>query len=160
MSSSAYESEPKNFENEYVKAELLDVLEYPDGDKAVMLFTVEEWGDYVLPIIIDLTTAFSIRKVIDNIPFPRPLTHDLLVSILERLDVSVEKITIDGMINGVYVATVVLRDNRTGQLIHIDSRPSDATAIAVRTGAPIYIANHLRKYAEPITYYEKLLRRR
>lgn len=147
----------KDRSNEYVRAELLDVIEYPDGERAVMLFTSEEWGDEVLPIVIDVTTAFSIRKALEGIPFPRPLTHDLLVNILDKLDVSIEKVTIDGMIRGVYVATIVLRDNRTGQLIYVDSRPSDATALAIRTGAPIYIANHLRKYAEPISYYEKLL---
>ncbi len=142
----------------YSKAELIGVVDY-EGDKALLLFYVEEWGGYVLPICVDSSVAFSIRKAIENINFPRPLTHDLLVNILEKLDVTVEKVTIDAMINNIYLATIVLRDNRTGQIFHIDSRPSDATAIAVRTGAPIYIANHLKKYAHPYSSYMKLLRK-
>ncbi len=149
--------ERKNRENSYSRAELIDIIEYPEDGKAILLFSVEDWGeDYVLPICIDSSIAFSIRKAIENIPFPRPLTHDLLVNILEKLDATVEKVTIDAMIGNIYVATIVLRDNRTNTVFHIDARPSDATAIAVRTGAPIYIANHLKKYAQPYSYYKRL----
>ncbi|OYT26183.1 MAG: hypothetical protein B6V02_02215 [Thermoprotei archaeon ex4572_64] len=141
----------------YLRADVLDVIELGNEGKAILLFTVNEWEDQVLPMIIDASAAFSIRKALLNIPFPRPLTHDLIMNILERLDVSIEKITIDAMINGMYLATIVLKDNRTGELIHVDSRPSDAAAIAVRSGAPIYIAEHLRKYAEPASLYLRLL---
>ncbi len=143
--------------NSYSRAELIDIIEYPEEGKAILLFSVEDWGeDYVLPICIDSSISFSIRKALENIPFPRPLTHDLLVNILEKLDVTVEKVTIDAMIGNIYVATIVLKDNRTNMVFHIDARPSDATAIAVRTGAPIYIANHLKKYAQPYSYYKRL----
>jgi len=152
-------AEVKERDNGYSRAELIDIIEYPEDGKAILLFSVEDWGeDVVLPICIDSSIAFSIRKALENIPFPRPLTHDLLVNILEKLDVTVEKVTIDAMIGNIYVATIVLRDNRTNSVFYIDSRPSDATAIAVRTGAPIYIANHLRKYAQPYSYYKKLKR--
>ncbi|GEM_PF-544523 len=142
----------------YSRAKLLGVIDY-EGDKALLLFYVEDWGGYVLPICVDSSAAFSIRKAIENIDFPRPLTHDLLVNILEKLDVTVEKVTIDAMINNIYLATIVLRDNRTGQVFYIDSRPSDATAIAVRVGAPIYIADHLKKYAHPYGTYIRFLRK-
>ncbi len=148
----------KNHEKiSYLRADVLDVIELSDEGKAILLFTVDEWEDQVLPMIIDASAAFSIKKALLNIPFPRPLTHDLIMNILERLDVSIERITIDAMINGMYLATIVLKDNRTGELIYVDSRPSDATAIAVRSGAPIYIAEHLRKYAEPASLYSRLL---
>ncbi len=137
---------------------MLGVVDY-DGDKALLLFYVEDWGGYILPICVDTSAAFSIRKAIENIDFPRPLTHDLLINILEKLDVTVEKVTIDAMINNIYLATIVLRDNRTGQVFYIDSRPSDATAIAVRVGAPIYIADHLKKYAHPYSTYMRFLRK-
>ncbi|NPA69969.1 MAG: bifunctional nuclease family protein [Crenarchaeota archaeon] len=142
--------------DQYGRARLIDVIDYIDGEKAIILFSVEGWGDYVLPICIDATMAFSIKKALENINFPRPLTHDLLVTILDKLDATIEKVTIDAMIDNIYVATIYLRDNRTGELFHIDARPSDATALAVRVGAPIYIAHHLKKYAYPYSIYRKL----
>ncbi len=143
--------------DQYGRARLIDIIDNIDGERAIMLFSVEEWGDYILPICIDSVMAFSIRKAIENINFPRPLTHDLMVSILEKLDVTIEKVTIDAMIDNIYVATIVLRDNRTGEVFHIDARPSDATALAVRVGAPIYVAHHLKKYAYPLSVYRRLI---
>ena len=86
--------------DQYGRARLIDVIDY-DGERAIMLFSVEGWGDYVLPICIDSAMAFSIRKAIENLNFPRPLTHDLLVTILEKLDVTIEKVTIDAMIDNI-----------------------------------------------------------
>ncbi len=149
--------EDKSDNVRYLRAELIDVIDYPDGSRSVMIFSVDEWGDYVLPIVIDPSIALSIRKVMDGVPFPRPLTHDVMVAILERFDITVEKVTIDGMIDGVYVSTITLRDNRSNSVVHIDSRPSDAVAIAIRVNAPIYVASHLRKYAEPYSLYERLI---
>ena len=82
--------------------------------------------------------------------YERPLTHDLIVSILEALGVEVEKVSIDALLNNsIYTATIVLKREIKGKTekISIDSRPSDGIAIAIRTGAPIFVAEHLEKYA-------------
>jgi bifunctional DNase/RNase len=142
--------------SKYLKADLLDVIEIPEEGIAIMLFTTEEWEDRVLPIRIDLSASFSIKKALGLVAFHRPLTHDLLVELMNRLDVTVEKVTIDAMIDGVYLATIFVKDNRTNESFQLDARPSDATAIAVRLGAPIYIADHLIAYTEPIDRYREL----
>ena len=142
--------------SKYLKADLLDVIEIPEEGVAVMLFTTEDWEDRVLPIRIDVTASFSIKKALGLISFHRPLTHDLIVDLINKLDVIVDKITIDAMIDGVYLSTIFIKDNRTNETFQLDARPSDATAIAVRLGAPIYIADHLVAYTEPLENYREL----
>ncbi|MFB6469808.1 MAG: bifunctional nuclease family protein [Vulcanisaeta sp. AZ3] len=142
--------------SKYLKADLLDVIEVPEEGAALMLFTTEEWEDKVLPIRIDMTASFSIKKALGLVQFYRPLTHDLLVEFIDRLGAVVEKVTIDAMIDGVYLATIFVRDNRTNETFQLDARPSDATAIAVRVGAPIYVAEHLIAYTEPLDRYREL----
>ena len=140
----------------YLKGDILDLIEIPEEGAAILLITTEEWDGRVLPIRIDLSAAFSIRKAMGMVNFQRPLTHDLMIELMNRLDVTMEKITIDAMINGIYFATIFLRDNRTNEVIQLDARPSDATALALRAGAPIYVAEHLVQYTEPIEFYERL----
>ncbi|MGC9179203.1 MAG: bifunctional nuclease family protein [Vulcanisaeta sp.] len=142
--------------SKYLKADLLDVIEIPEEGVAVMLFTTEDWEDRVLPIRIDVTASFSIKKALGLVSFHRPLTHDLIVDLINRLDVIVDRVTIDAMIDGVYLSTIFIKDNRTNETFQLDARPSDATAIAVRLGAPIYVAEHLVAYTEPLENYREL----
>lgn len=142
---------PSSQEDEgYVEAVVEGVYVTATGTEAVMLLSTEEWGDNVLPIWIGMAEALSIQKAMGQIDFPRPLTHDLLVDILERLNATIEKITIDALVDHTYTATIYLKDNRTGSQHYIDARPSDAVAIALRINAPIYVARHLKQYTVPI----------
>lgn len=147
-------------ETKYLRAELYDVIDlsaYGEGG-GILVLSVEEWGDRVLPIIIGGWETFSILKGLGQISFPRPLTHDLMVSLFDELGVVVEKATIDANINGTYVATLVLR-SKDGRMLRFDSRPSDAIAIAVRVDAPIYVADVLKKYTEDLSRLMGLLKR-
>ncbi len=137
--------------NGYLEAIVEGVYMASNGLEAIMLIGTDEWGDYVLPIAIGIAEAFSIQKAMGQADSPRPLTHDLLVEILERLNATVEKVTIDAFVNQIYTATIYLKDNRTGKEHYIDARPSDAVAIALRVNAPIYIASHLKQYTVPIS---------
>ncbi|MCC6002869.1 MAG: bifunctional nuclease family protein [Thermofilum sp.] len=143
----------------YLKAEIAGI--YPvkvrqiGEEQTVYLLLLEtpEWKEKALPIIIGESEGFSIQSALAGLKYERPLTHDLIVSILEALGVEVEKVSIDALLNNsVYTATLVLRREVDGRLeeISIDTRPSDGIAIAVRTGAPIYVADHLEKYARSI----------
>ncbi|MEM0023050.1 MAG: bifunctional nuclease family protein [Thermofilaceae archaeon] len=142
---------------EYTRAELVGVYgvvvrsggaEYSQG--AVMLLKGEDWEKQILPIYIGRSEAESIARAFYGVPTQRPMTHDLIVSILGALGVRVERITIDALINNVYTATIVLlhEENSRVRRYYIDARPSDSVAIAVRTGAPIYVNRQLRKYAQ------------
>lgn len=139
----------------YLKAELVSLVETVDSYGqlvGIMLIGAEEWGDKAVPIIIGAAETLSIKKGLGEVEFPRPLTHDLFVDVLEALGAAVEKITIDALVSNTYTATVYVRD-REGRVHTFDSRPSDAVAIAVRVNAPIYIADTLEKHAEDVGRY-------
>ncbi len=91
----------------------------------------------ILPIYIGISEAVAIHSALKNEIPPRPMTHDLLVEIIRRLDAKVERVIIDDMIDNIFYARLILSKN--GQEIEVDARPSDSIAIAVRLAVPIYI---------------------
>jgi len=94
-------------------------------------------GQRKLPIWIGILEANAIGSALEGIQFFRPMTHDLLKNILELTDVKVNKIEITNLVNNTYFALIYL--NHKGEEISIDARPSDAMALSLRTGAPIYV---------------------
>jgi uncharacterized protein len=90
-----------------------------------------------LPIWIGLLEATAIASELENIQFPRPMTHDLIKNCFEYLKVKVEKIEVCDLRNNTYYALIYLRDQ--DDIRPIDARPSDAIAIALRTKAPIFV---------------------
>src|SRR5512136_2835806 len=91
----------------------------------------------VLPIWIGLLEASSIATALENIETPRPMTHDLLKNILDNLRVKVIRIEVNDLKDNTYYALLHLEVNK--KRFTVDSRPSDAIAIALRTGAPIFV---------------------
>ena len=101
----------------------------------VLLKDMEEKD--VLPIWIGLLEASSIATALENIETPRPMTHDLVKNILDSLSVKVLKIEVNDLKDNTYYALIHLDVNKKRMVI--DSRPSDAIAIALRTSAPIFV---------------------
>lgn len=97
----------------------------------------DESGKYSLPIWIGVMEASAIAMELENVKFSRPLTHDLIKNILQELNVSVEKIVVNDLRDNTYFALIHIK--MQGKDHKIDSRPSDAIAIALRTGSPIYV---------------------
>lgn len=97
--------------------------------------------DTTLPIWIGLLEATAIATELENIQFPRPMTHDLFRSFLDHMNVKVEKIEVCDLKNNTYYALIYIRDGE--RLSSIDSRPSDAIAIALRTKAPIFVKDEV-----------------
>jgi hypothetical protein len=91
----------------------------------------------VLPIWVGIFEANAIALQIEKIATPRPMTHDLLKSVLENMQASVEKVVITDLKENTFYALIVLRHD--GRTVSIDSRPSDAIALALRTGSPIFV---------------------
>ena len=91
----------------------------------------------VLPIWIGLLEASSIATALENIATPRPMTHDLLKNILDNLHVKVLKIEVNDLKDNTYYALLHLEVNK--KRFTVDARPSDAIAIAIRTGASIFV---------------------
>lgn len=102
-------------------------------------------GKIVLPIWIGVMEASSIAAALEGLSYSRPMTHDLFAALLKRIDARVTKIEIVDIKENIFYALIVLEHN--GELISIDSRPSDALAIALRTNARIFVASHVVKEA-------------
>ncbi len=105
----------------------------------VLLKTVE--GNKFLPIWIGHPEAAAILIKLQGTELPRPMTHDLLTSIIGRFEADVARITVTELKESTFYATLTL--SKEGETIDIDSRPSDALALAVRTDAPIFASTAL-----------------
>jgi uncharacterized protein len=92
----------------------------------------------VLPIWIGQPEATAILLAIEGVELPRPLTHDLLRDVIESLDAYIERIEITRVEEGTFYAALILRAEERS--IAVDARPSDSIALAVRTGAPVFVA--------------------
>lgn len=90
-----------------------------------------------LPIWVGLIEASAIATELENIKLSRPMTHDLMKTMLEALNVSVKKVTVSELHDNTFYAHIILDQN--GREIDLDSRPSDAIALALRTKAPIFV---------------------
>ena len=99
-----------------------------------------------LPIIIGTYEAQAIALGIEQIKMPRPMTHDLLYNIMEKENLKVDKIVITKLIEGTFYAAIYYtKENK--QKVKIDSRPSDAIAVALRTNSEIYVEEQVMKEA-------------
>jgi bifunctional DNase/RNase len=107
----------------------------------------------VLPIWIGLLEASSIATAIENITTPRPMTHDLLKNILDEVGVKIVKIEVNDLKDNTYFALLHLEVNK--KRLVVDSRPSDAIAIALRTGASIFVDEGVIKKAAKIDLSKK-----
>jgi bifunctional DNase/RNase len=101
----------------------------------------EREGHRAVFIWVGLLEANAISMPLEQQSPPRPMTHDLIMSILEEMQVEVERITITDMRGATYYATLDLRDGN--ERTSIDCRPSDAIAVALRSKSPIYIGEGL-----------------
>lgn len=90
-----------------------------------------------LPISIGQLEAQSIAIVLNQVPFPRPLTHDLFKSVMTEIGCQVKRVEVNDLSDGTFYARLII--DMHGAEIEIDSRPSDAIALALRFAAPIYV---------------------
>jgi len=95
-------------------------------------------GERTLPIWIGLLEATAIASELEGIKFSRPMTHDLLKSVMDMIDVEVNKVEVCDLKNNTYYALIHM--THRGKEISIDARPSDALALALRVNAPIFVA--------------------
>jgi bifunctional DNase/RNase len=101
----------------------------------------EAGGDRLLPIWIGRAEARAIAMELAGRKFQRPLTHDLIKTIIDGLDGAVAKITIVGLKDSTFYAKIFIQ--KEDEIVGIDARPSDSIAIALRTRSPIFAAEEL-----------------
>jgi bifunctional DNase/RNase len=104
--------------------------------QVIMLKEVE--GDRSFPIVIGIFEATSIDRRVKKVPSPRPLTHDLVTSVIDMLGGELRDVYISELRDHTYFAKIRIRMN--GEQVEVDSRPSDAIALAVTASVPIYVA--------------------
>ncbi len=107
----------------------------PNSNNSFALILKEEDGNRRLPILIGATEAQSIAIEMEKLTTPRPMTHDLFKSLINAMDVTLTEVNIVDLQESTYYALLSFDDGE----IEIDSRPSDAIAIAIRCNAPIYV---------------------
>jgi bifunctional DNase/RNase len=110
------------------------------GKQPIVLLKTAD-GNRFLPIWIGHAEAAAILMKLQGASTPRPMTHDLLTDMLEQLDAEVLRITVTELRDNTFYASITVQQN--GSELEIDSRPSDAIAIAVRSEVPIYAAEHV-----------------
>lgn len=114
-------------------------VELPSNQPIVLL--KESNGERYLPIWIGAVEATAIAFALQGIETPRPMTHDLMRDILKQTDVSVDRILISDLVDQTFFANICMTAN--GNPVEVSSRPSDAIALAVRLGSPIFGAEEV-----------------
>lgn len=123
-----------------IRVKVWKVLYDPAVGSSVVLLQSEN-EDRVLPIWIGQSEALAIAMASEGLKMPRPMTHDLLKAIVDTADLTVEWIRVTEIKDGTFYATVRLARPKTQ--FDLDSRPSDAIALALRAEAPIFVAEHV-----------------
>ena len=113
-----------------------------ENRKEQVIVLKEKGGSRCLPIAIGISEATAIKMKLNGFVPPRPLTHDLIMSIIGNLEGELEKVVIDNITEGTFHAKLYLKQD-SKKLRIIDARPSDSIALAVRTKSPIFITEQV-----------------
>jgi bifunctional DNase/RNase len=106
-------------------------------------------GSAILPIWVGIYEANAIALEIEKVQTPRPMTHDLLKNVLLGLDVRVQKVVVNELREDTFFALIWVE--RNGEMMSIDSRPSDALALALRVDCPIFVEDEVLKNSKVST---------
>lgn len=121
-----------------VEVELIGVRVEVPGNTPVVLLRERSGARRQLPILIGDAEARAIQFALERIPTPRPMTHDLFRDVLDGLGVQVVRVSVTELRDRTFFAELHL--SHAGNATVVSSRPSDAIALAVRTGSPIFVA--------------------
>jgi len=132
-------------ENSKIKLDILGITFSQVQAGAYALVLAEENGVRRVPVIIGTPEAQSIAIFLEGLQPPRPLTHDLFITFMDLVNIALKEIFIYKFSEGVFYSELVFTNN--GKEIKIDSRTSDAIALAVRAGVPIFTTEEIMKEA-------------
>ncbi len=136
--------------NMLVHMELSRIMISETSDHQIIILK-EKDGQRSFPIVIGLNEVWAIDRAVKGIPTPRPLTHDLLSNVITQLSATVERVEISELKNNTFYAKIII--NQNGSSLEIDSRPSDAIALAMQKSTPIFVA---RKVLEEVSKMDNL----
>lgn len=129
-----------------VEVELSRIIINETSDQQIIVLK-ERHGERAFPIVIGIVEIFAIDRRLKGIVPPRPMTHDLLASVIDHLGARVERIVIDDLRHHTFYAKIYLKVN--GDTIIVDSRPSDAIALCAAIKAPIFVADRVFDQTSP-----------
>lgn len=115
----------------------VNTMLFDSKNSSYIVVLKDETGKKILPIWIGAAEGNSIAMAMSNVKASRPFTHDLIVNMFDRLEVEVARVVVSDLIDNTFYASLYLLQD--GKEFHIDSRPSDAIAVAIRIGAPIFV---------------------
>ena len=127
-----------------IRMDLAQIRISESHDQQVIVLR-ERNGQRLLQIVIGLTEALAIDRRVKGVQLQRPMTHDLLANVIEHLGGELEKIVINDLQDHTFYAKLVIRHQ--GELVEVDSRPSDAIALGVASEVPLYVEDHVLKEA-------------
>jgi len=127
-----------------VRVDLSRILIQDTSDQQI-IFLRERDGSREFPIVIGDPEAVAIDRRLKGIKKVRPMTHDLMADLIERLGAQLDKIVIHDLKEHTFYAKLVIRHR--GEVIEVDSRPSDAIALGVASETPIYVSEHVLREA-------------
>ncbi len=136
--------ERKDTVMEKIQLQIVGLSYSQTQENAYILILVEEHGNRRMPIIIGGAEAQAIAIELEKMKPPRPLTHDLFKSLADSFEITVNEVVIYRLQEGIFYAKIFV--SKDGRSISIDSRTSDAVAIAVRFDCPIYTTAEVLKY--------------
>ena len=119
-----------------VEVELSKIIINEAVDQQIIVLK-ELAGERSFPIVIGMTEILASDRRLKNIQLPRPMTHDLLADVIEQIGFEVEKVVINDLSNGTFYARLHISSD--SETVEVDSRPSDAIALGVGVGAPIFV---------------------
>ena len=123
-----------------VEMELTRILIAETRDGQIIVLR-EKNGTRAFPIVIGYFEASAIDRHVKEVPMPRPLTHDLLTSVIKAFGGTLERVVINDLRDNTFYGRLIIK--RDGETLDIDSRPSDAIALAVQNSAPIFVEEHV-----------------
>lgn len=123
-----------------VQVNLARIIISDTSDQQVIVLKEME-GERQFPIVIGSYEAWAIDRRLKGFQHPRPLTHDLMASIIEDLHGDLERIVVSDLRQGTFFAKLIIRLD--GELVEVDARPSDAIALGVAMETPIFVAEHV-----------------
>jgi len=137
-------------EDELIRVEIATIGVAAGGTPVVLLREPE--GSQLLPIFIGRAQAGAIARGMRGGAMPRPMTHDLLDDVVRRLDARLVRVIVDDLKDNTFLGMLELEAEGRAERLRIDSRPSDAMALAVRTESAIYVTPTVMAAAETIEY--------
>ena len=123
-----------------IEMELSRLIIQEESEQQIIVLK-ERHGQRAFPIVIGIAEAYAIDRQLKGIQTPRPLTHDLVINVIQEMGAHIERMVINDLRDQTFYALLYI--NRNGQIFEVDSRPSDAIILCVAREIPIFVAEHV-----------------